>query len=259
MSLVHIVVQARAGSTRLPAKILENIGDTPALLWCLRRCQKIEGARVVVALSDTPSSDEIEELAISDGFDVVRGSDQDVLARTAKAARDTGADLVMRVTSDCPLIDPATCQAVIGMLYKHKADYACNNMPPSWPHGMDCEVFPASLLHEADRRATEAFDREHVTPWIRRQQDLERISMTGPGGILARLRWTLDYQEDLKFFQCLDAAMCGRAIDATAAELASLCLRRPDITGINAHKIDEARLGDNLTPSFATQPMAFAA
>ncbi len=257
---VHVIVQARGGSNRLPAKVLEDIGGKPALLWCLDRCQHIEGAYVVVAVSEAPDSDAVADLAWQAGYKVVRGSDHDVLSRTAKAARDTGAEFVMRVTSDCPLIDPRICNHVIETFFRHKADYACNNMPPSWPHGLDCELMPASLLHQADAVAQEGYEREHVTPWIRRHADLNRVNFTGPGGMLARLRWTLDYGDDLRFFRALVEAMGpARAEYARAAELASLCLRRPDILGINAHKVDLDRLAQALRPTFATRPCKLAA
>ena len=249
-----IIVQARTTSSRLPGKVFADLGGRAAVLRCLDRCARVPDAVVVAAVADEPESDILDYMITDAGYRCVRGDTQDVLSRTAKAARAVGADLVVRVTSDCPLIEPAVIAQVIALLYRHDADYACNNMPASWPHGLDCEVMPAPLLYAADQWARTAEEREHVTPWIRRNLHLDRVTLTGPGGVLARLRWTLDYPEDLTFFRALYTALGDKAATATAAEIASLCLRRPDLTGINAHLVDEARLGAQWCPTRVTTP-----
>ncbi|MGE3866305.1 MAG: hypothetical protein AB7G04_05270, partial [Hyphomonadaceae bacterium] len=170
----------------------------------------------------------------------------DVLARYAKAARAVRADLVMRVTSDCPLIDPALCGAVHDLLLSARGDYACNNMPPSWPHGLDCEIFPAQLLYAAEREAHDPYAREHVTPWLRRNPQLKRANLEGPGGARARMRWTLDYPEDLAFFRAVFARMGEAAAQAPWEEIAALCEADPAIAAINAQRMDASRLADPL-------------
>src|SRR5436190_1711245 len=95
---------------------------------------------------------------------------------------EAGAQIVMRVTSDCPLIDPALCGEVLRRRSETGADYACNNMPPSFPHGLDCEAFTVEALRRADAEARGADDREHVTPWLRRASGIARASIKGPGG-----------------------------------------------------------------------------
>jgi spore coat polysaccharide biosynthesis protein SpsF len=238
-----IIVQARFGSTRLPGKILNPLGSKSALVRVLDRCARIPGAdHVICAIPDTEADNAIALEAARAGYAVTRGSESDVLSRYAGAARECGADYIMRVTSDCPFIDPQICGRLVDLLHATHADYASNNMPALFPHGLECEVFPSVLLYRADRLASDAGDREHVTPWLRQNPHLHRACLVGPGQGLERLRWTLDYAEDLQFFQAVYDELGEAAATASAADLAALCLRRPDLVAINAARIDQARL-----------------
>ncbi|MCW5724111.1 MAG: glycosyltransferase family protein [Maricaulaceae bacterium] len=254
-----VIVQARMGSSRLPGKVLEPLGGKSALLRCLDRCTAIPGAGLVLcAVPDTYGDEEVAEEAADAGYMVVRGPEDDVLSRYAKAAREAGADLVMRVTSDCPFIDPVICGRVVNLLHASGADYASNNMPALFPHGLDCEIFPAMLLHEADKLARTPEEREHVTPWIRNHPHLRKANLAGPGGGLERLRWTLDYDADLEFAAAVYAELGEAAAHITAAELAAFCLRRPDIARINARHVDEARLNGGARAELQSEPVKFA-
>lgn len=254
-----IIVQARFGSTRLPGKILSPLGEKSALLRVLDRCARIPGADMVVcAVPDTAADDAVAAEAEAGGYAVSRGSESDVLSRYAKAARDSGADYVMRVTSDCPFIDPEICGQVIDLMHQTRADYACNDMPALFPHGLDCEVMPSILLHEADRIASGKGEREHVTTWLRQHAHLQKASLRGPGQGLEKLRWTLDYAEDLAFFEAVYAELGEKAATASAAELVALCLRRPDLTAINAERHNQARLADDERAEIQSAPQYFA-
>jgi glutamate-1-semialdehyde 2,1-aminomutase/spore coat polysaccharide biosynthesis protein SpsF len=230
------IVQARMGSTRLPGKVLATLGSEPVLTHVLRRCQAIAGIdEVVCATVEGPDGKPVAALAEKIGVRVFRGSERDVLARYHGAALAAGATIVMRVTSDCPLIDPEICAAVLQLRAETGADYAANNMPPSWPHGLDCEAFTFAALDEAMATATAPEDREHVTPWIRRNRGFRRVNLPGPGGELIQQRWTLDYPEDLDFLR----AVCDRLNPCAARrpgwrEIAALIERQPDIALINA-------------------------
>ncbi|PWE17567.1 hypothetical protein DDZ18_07805 [Marinicauda salina] len=253
---VAVIVQARIGSSRLPGKVLEALGAKTALARCLDRCAAIPGADLVVcAVPDTAENDAVAAEAGRAGYAVVRGSETDVLARYADAARAVAAETVMRVTSDCPLIDPAVCGAVIDLLAETGADYACNNMPPRFPHGLDCEAFPAARLFEAEAEAAEPYEREHVTPWLRARSDVKKAALVGPGGGLERLRWTLDRPEDLAFFRAVFDALGESAATATTEELAALCQAVPDLPAINADWTDEARL-ESAAEADVTRPWA---
>jgi spore coat polysaccharide biosynthesis protein SpsF len=238
-----VIVQARYGSSRFPGKVLLPLGARPELAIVLERCARIPGADVVVcAVSDDRASDPVAEAAAFYGAVVVRGPQHDVLARYERAARVVGANVVMRVTSDCPLIDPATCGEVLAALEERGADYACNNMPALWPHGLDCDAFWADHLARAAREARAPYDREHVTPWLRRQPKFRRINLDGPGGGVERHRWTLDHPEDYEFFTALWSAMGERAGDAPLGDILATLAEHPEIVAINRPFIDEGRL-----------------
>lgn len=244
-----VIVQARYGSSRLPGKTLQPLGAKSALLRCLDRCARIPGVdAVVAAVPDTAPDEAVAAEARRGGFAVVRGPEHDVLRRYALAARAVKADVVMRVTSDCPFIDPSIAGAVRDLFVETQADYAGNGLPPGFPHGLDAEVFSADLLFEADVQAQDPYEREHVTPWLKTRPQARRANLNGPGGGLETLRWTLDYPEDLAFFRAVFAEMGEHAASAGAAEIASLCLRRPDIVAINA-----MHAGPRPAPSAAIQ------
>lgn len=231
-----VVVQARLGSTRLPGKVLRNLGGRPVLARVLARCKRIPSADTVVcAVPDEPESAALEEIALSEDCTVVRGSEQDVLARYLAAARATNAEVVMRVTSDCPLIDSQLCGRVLELRAAEDADYACNNMPRSFPHGLDCEAFTAKALERAAAEAVDAYDREHVTPWLRRAGGLKRVNLSSGRKALAEHRWTLDYAEDLAFFEAVFAAL-PNADTVSFEEILALLARRPDIAAINVNR-----------------------
>ncbi|WP_374385326.1 UDP-2,4-diacetamido-2,4,6-trideoxy-beta-L-altropyranose hydrolase [Dongia sp.] len=201
-----IIVQARMGSSRLPGKIVEEIGGRAVLSHVIQRLQAVKNADVVViATTDQTSDDPIVQLAQKCGAVVFRGDEKDVLSRYLGAARMVDADVILRVTSDCPLIDPWVCEKVIKAREQQDADYAANNMPRLFPHGLDCEAFTRDVLEQAASEATEGYDREHVTPWMRRSPDLRRVNVIGPGWPANQQRWTLDYPEDLTFFRQLFA------------------------------------------------------
>ncbi len=222
------------GSTRLPGKVMRPLGDTTVLGQVLRRCAAIPGIDIVVCATGTGPEDEpIVAEAPRHGAVVSRGSPGDVLARYHGAALQVGADIVMRVTSDCPLIDPEVCGAVLALRREAGADYAANNMPPSFPHGLDCEAFTATALARAAGIATDPHDREHVTPWLRRSEGLVRANLAGPGGDLIHNRWTLDYPEDFDFFTAVFASLPDAATAGWRSVL-DLVAARPDIAALNA-------------------------
>jgi spore coat polysaccharide biosynthesis protein SpsF (cytidylyltransferase family) len=250
-----VIVQARYRSSRLPGKAILPLGAGTVLAQVITRCSRIVGADVVVcAIPDTEDSEPVAEEAERCGAMVVRGSETDVLSRYADAARATKADVVMRITSDCPFVDPLICNRVLMLLTQ--ADYASLTMPVTWPHGLDCEAFPASLLFDAEQNAEDPFEREHVTPWIRARAK-PKATLTGPGGPFTALRWTLDYPEDYAFLKAAHAALGANAATASAADLASLCMRRPDLVAINAGRHDANRLMPTQQAEIATAAIGF--
>ncbi|MBM3950594.1 MAG: spore coat polysaccharide biosynthesis protein F [Rhodospirillales bacterium] len=199
-----IIVQARMGSTRLCGKVLMDVGGKTVLDHVMTRCRAVAGGDVVCcAIPDTADSDPVAAEARRLGIAVFRGSESDVLDRYWRAARALKADVVMRITSDCPLIDPAVAAEVLGLRARDGLDYTCNNMPPTWPHGLDCEAMTFAWLDRAAREASKPHDREHVTPFIRAHPDSRKANLPCPIAGVAKHRWTLDTPADLAFMRAL--------------------------------------------------------
>jgi glutamate-1-semialdehyde 2,1-aminomutase/spore coat polysaccharide biosynthesis protein SpsF len=236
MTRTVAIIQARFGSTRLPGKVLKPLGQGIVLDHAIQRCRAIPSVdAVMIATTDREEDGAIVAAAERAGALVHRGSAEDVLSRYAGAARRADADIVLRVTSDCPLIDPGICDRVIRLRAAQGADYAANNMPRLYPHGLDCEVFTRDALERAARTATSAYDREHVTPWLRRTVDLPRGSLIGPGWPAAQQRWTLDFPEDYDFFAALFPLLPQDRI-AGMDEVLGILAAHPEIVAINAHR-----------------------
>ena len=227
-----IVVQARVGSTRLPGKVMKPLGAHTVLDEVLRRCRAIQGADVVVCAIPDDAEDDALVPVVERHAIVTRGSGSDVLARYAAAARAVEADIVMRVTSDCPLIDPTVCADVLALRTAENADYACNNMPPSFPHGLDCEAFTSEALYHAAADAKLPDEREHVTPWLRTNPLLRRVNLADPSGSAVDRRWTLDYPLDYEFFAELFALMPGSTIRPWR-DVIDILERHPEVAAIN--------------------------
>ncbi|MEZ5139552.1 MAG: glycosyltransferase family protein [Acidimicrobiales bacterium] len=195
-----IVVQARAGSTRLPGKVLADLGGQPMLGFQLHRLLPITDrlrATIVVATSDLPGDDAVAAVAEHVGVGVVRGSEADVLGRYAIALAQHPADTVVRLTGDCPLTDPFIVEAAISLHLETGADYTSNVLPRSYPKGLDVEVLSARALRHAELEATEAADREHVTPYSTGDLSGSAWPTCTSGQNLGEEWWTVDTPADL--------------------------------------------------------------
>lgn len=196
------VVQARMGSTRLPGKVLRDLAGRPMLTQLLRRlraCASLD--EIVVATSTAASNDPIAELGVSEGVRVCRGSESDVLGRLLEAARATGADVVVRVTADCPLIDPQVVDRVVDELTTNGAvaDYASNVLRRTFPRGLDVEAMFLDTLMRVGRLAQTRSEREHVTTTIRSERpSLFLVRSVESDTDDSDLRWTVDEERDLE-------------------------------------------------------------
>jgi glutamate-1-semialdehyde 2,1-aminomutase len=206
---VVAIIQARMGSTRLPGKTMMDLAGTPLLDRLLRQMSGSKTLDEVVVATSTDSSDDvIETFAGGKGYKVIRGSEHDVLSRYVIAAGEAKADVVVRLTADCPLHSPDTVDEVVQAFLDANVDYACNTNPYTRPDGQDVEVFTRDVLGRAAAMATEAPDREHVTPWIRRSHDVVRLDVLHHLPHQPSLRWSVDHPDDLEFarsvWSCLD-------------------------------------------------------
>ncbi len=189
------------GSSRLPNKVLMKIACLPALGWVVRAARAAHGVdEVWVATSTAGIDDAVADWCKTNNVSFHRGPEEDVLERFAGAIRASAATIVVRLTADCPFLDPAVVGQVVRLRAVTGVDYASNVDPPTWPDGLDCEVVTANALLEAANSATRSFDREHVTPFVRNNRlrfSSETLISPIPG--LDKERWTLDSPEDLTF------------------------------------------------------------
>jgi spore coat polysaccharide biosynthesis protein SpsF len=197
-----IIVQARMTSTRLPGKVLMDVAGRPMLSQQLRRlkiCQRAD--EIVVATTTNTTDDRVVAVAEQEGIRWFRGSERDVLSRYVGAAREAKAEIVVRVTADCPLIDPWEVDRVIADLEAHSqlADYAANIIQRTFPQGLDAEAMFLDTLTRVDRLAQSEKCREHVTIFIYQEHpELFLIRSVMDSNNNSDLRWTVDLPEDLE-------------------------------------------------------------
>jgi spore coat polysaccharide biosynthesis protein SpsF len=201
-----VIIQARMGSKRLPGKVMMDIHGKPMLQHVIERCQKIKNAdKVIVVFPAEQSSKALYEVAMTCGAYWLYGSEDNVLSRYYDAAVREDAEVIVRVTADCPLIDPSVCDRVIALRRGENAEYASNCHPRSFPKGLDCEVFTFRALKDAWTKATDPYDLEHVTPYIIRNNP--RVNLASGQFGVGDINWSVDTLEDLERVRSIYAAM----------------------------------------------------
>ena len=200
---VVAIIQARMGSTRLPGKVLMDLAGEPLLARVVNRCSRASTLNGVVVATTTKLADEaIARLCAERGWPCFRGSEDDVLDRYELAAEAYKADVVVRITSDCPLIEPAIIDRTVREFLKRRpdVDYACNFLPNrTFPLGLDMEVVGRDALQRAWREDHNPAWREHVTEYVLRHPELFRIHGVTNDRNYSHMRWTVDEAEDLTF------------------------------------------------------------
>lgn len=229
------IIQARTGSTRLPGKVLMPLLGEPVLAHVIRRVRRARSLdAVVVATTTEPRDDPIIDLGRGLGCAVVRGSEQDLLARYLLAARAHDADRVVRVTSDCPLIDPELVDEVVAALQARHGDYASNTLPPrTYPRGLDVEAFTLAALDQADRQDHDPASREHATPFLYRHPHLFRLVPVHGAVDYSHHRWTLDTPADYELIRRLYEALGDDAF--TWHDALAVADAHPDWSELNRH------------------------
>jgi spore coat polysaccharide biosynthesis protein SpsF len=203
---VGVILQARMGSIRLPGKVLADLAGLTILARCVERLKASGVGRVVVATTTRPEDDAIESAAGAAGVRVVRGPTEDVLGRYLLAAEAIGARYVIRATADNPLVDPESPGRVLRVLLDEGADHVVES---GLPVGAAVEAVRVDALKVAAARSADAYDREHVTPYIRHRPDQFRLAAPGAPADLRRpdLRLTVDTPDDLKYLEMLLAQL----------------------------------------------------
>lgn len=236
MNKMVAIIQARVGSSRLPGKTLLPLGDRTVLARVLTRvgaCQRVD--KIMVATTTQSGDDAVVAESNAFGIRCFRGSETDVLARYHGAASQVQADHVIRITSDCPLIDPELIDAMIEDYLDHvdSTDYLTNSLPRTFAHGLDTEIFPMRGLAIAHAKATDPGHREHVTPFFYTQPDRFAIRNFSQKADHAHLRWTLDEPSDLQFFETIVARLPDPLVPTS--EVLELLDREPELAGLNSH------------------------
>lgn len=226
------IIQARMRSTRLPGKVLVDLRGASVLsriVSRLRRASMIEQ----MAVATTQSSEAMAIVQACQDLQVAffRGSESDVLNPYFQAAQPLGADAIVRIVSNCPLIDPDLVDEVIRAFIEQRADFACNILPRTYPRGLDTEVFSFEALERAWKISAEAHQREHVTPSFYERSDIFRLTSVRSEQDFSQYRWTLNTPEDLRLVRAIYGCFENRD-DFSWRQVLSLMERLPELAGM---------------------------
>jgi len=241
---VVAIVQARMSSSRLPGKVLLDLAGQPMLVRVVERARRANSVtEVAVATTDDPADDPIAALCRERGYSVYRGSMFDVLDRFYGAARQFHADVIVRITADCPIIDPDAIDHTVAAFWDHEADFAANRLPPpwkrTWPIGLDAEVCSFAALERAWREARLPYEREHVMPYFYDVEGRFKIVVTDHDPDYGAQRWTVDTPEDLALMRQIFARFNGQDTFSWL-DVLHLMEQEPELSRINAgvrHKV----------------------
>lgn len=235
---VLAIIQARMGSTRLPSKaLIPIVNGKGALELMLERVSKADSIdRIIVATTIAKGDDKLVELCKNLGFEVFRGSKDDVLDRYYQAANSFGKpDVIVRLTGDCPFHDPVVIDKVVRFFLDSDFDYVCNIDPPTYPDGLDCEVFSFVALENAWLNAALKSEREHVTPYIRKNPAIFKKGNVKNKEDFSGKRWTLDNEEDLQFLKEVYGYLYDRGKLFSMQEVLQYLQENPAVEQLNSH------------------------
>lgn len=233
-----IIIQARMGSTRLPGKILKEVLEKPLLSYQIERLKRVTLADEIVLATTTNSLDQkVVDFCRQEQISFFRGSEDDVLSRYTEAAKHFDAKVVVRVSGDCPLIDPKIVDKVIGFYFQHYPTYhyVSNTLERTYPRGLDVEVFSLSALEQAAKASTRPEEREHVTPYIYRHPELFALANVAHSTNESHHRWTVDTEEDFQLIAKILKTLYPKNPDFTMDDILELLKKHPDWMLINAH------------------------
>ncbi|MBE9231833.1 glycosyltransferase family protein [Cuspidothrix issatschenkoi LEGE 03284] len=243
------IIQARMGSTRLPGKVMKRLCDKTVLAHVVTRvkaCSRID--EIIVATTTSPHDNCLVEEAEKLGVKWFKGSQDNVLERYYLAAKEHQADTVIRVTSDCPLLDVETLDQLLSYFQEENSnslniDYLSNSLKRSFPRGLDVEIFTYSALELAYNSATKDYEREHVTPYIRENPDIFSLHNLNNDDDLSYHRWTLDTPEDYELIKIIYDNLYDKDPLFGMGSILKFLGENPDLININTH-IKQKQLGE---------------
>jgi spore coat polysaccharide biosynthesis protein SpsF len=228
------IIQARMGSNRLPGKVLADVCGKPLLHYVVSRVRQARTLSLfAVATSDHATDDVIEKFCQINGVPSFRGSEDDVLDRYYRAAKYFQANVIVRLTADCPLLDPAIIDKVIETFMTGKFDYCSNAQEPSYPDGFDTEVFTWDALERSWQEAHLPSEREHVSTYIIKNPGLFRLGSVKHDQDLSRLRWTVDEPRDLDLIREIYRHLPNKE-SFRLDDLLALYREHPELSAINS-------------------------
>jgi len=237
--MLAAIIQARLGSSRLPGKALADVAGKPMLERLVERVRASRHVEeIVIATTEKPQDEALVEFARKQELKVMRGSETDVLDRFYQAAKTFGVKTIVRVTPDCPLMDPEIIDQVVELFRSGEFDYASNTMGKRFPDGMDVEVFSFEALERAHRETEVASDREHVTPYIKASGKF-RIAALEASEDLSNLKWSVDHEVDLAFARAVYARLGSNGHHFGMEDILALVRKSPELAALNQSSISE--------------------
>jgi spore coat polysaccharide biosynthesis protein SpsF len=225
------IIQARMSSSRLPGKVMATIADRPMLAHVVSRAFKANLDQVVVATSENVANKAIIDFCRQTGVAFFEGDEDDVLDRFYGAARQFSADVIVRLTADCPLLDPDVINEVVGTFHAGSYDYVSNTLKPTFPDGLDTEVFSFAVLEQAWHEAKLKSEREHVTPFLYKHPERFRVLNVENGEDLSTQRWTVDEPADLELMRAIYG--CFKTPDFRMVDVVALLRQYPTLQAMN--------------------------
>jgi spore coat polysaccharide biosynthesis protein SpsF len=231
--MIGCIIQARMGSIRLPGKVMKVIdGKNPSLQYTinqLKSCKLLD--KIIVATTNLPEDDVIENYLTNLGIDVFRGSSDDVLDRYFQCAKYYNLSSIVRITADCPLIDPDIVEEGIKLFQSKNYDYVTNTFPRTFPDGNETEIFSITALENSWKNAKLPSEREHVTPYFKNNVNLFHTANFSYDDNISHLRWTIDYDEDFELVKILISKINLRPVHLN--EILKILDSEPELIKIN--------------------------
>ena len=230
------IIQARMSSTRLPGKVMADLGGMPMIEFMVNRVSKSRLLKeIIIAIPNTKADDELAFFCKKKGFNYFRGSEKDVLDRYVGCLEKTSCKIILRLTADCPFMDSDLIDKAIDIFTKKSVDYVSNINPPSFPDGLDIEVFSRQVLLKASENCKNLNEREHVTTWMRNIENCSSFNFSYSSD-LSNLRWTVDEISDLKVVENV-VSHFGNTPNFSWRDILNLFEKKPEIFSYNKHLV----------------------